>query len=142
MDDDDPQCIEMMLCWLYGNHYNPRKVLSGSKGGAGFNADMADLADKYDLPYLAISVWERTAHYIENDDWCSTVEKDVAAVFSSGRDNKSYRQAQDIIVEEFLEMHNLDISVGNVPDWTELFQDNPRFASRIALKLLPTNSKA
>jgi hypothetical protein len=141
MDDDDPECIEVMLYWLYTNRYSTKGSRTSTSDLA-FDADMADLADKYDLPELAIAVWEFMTTCITSWDWYVQMEDHVAAVFSSGRDTKSYRQAENMIVEGFVKQQKIGQKDNNTMDWTELFQKNPRFASRIALKLLDTTLKA
>jgi hypothetical protein len=122
MDDDDPQCIEVMLVWLYTNNNAPEGACTLDSEIA-FDADMADLADKYNLPDLAVAVWETVAMRIDMIDLSFDLESHVTAVFSSGRDTKSHRQAKDLIVEGILEAYRSDIRRDAADDWTALILD-------------------
>jgi hypothetical protein len=92
MDDDDSVCIKVMLNWLYTNHYDPESY-AGLDSSIAFNAEIADLADKYDLSDLAVAAWEDTLLIIAGSEWPDDFKSDLAAVFTHGRDTKSYFQA-------------------------------------------------
>jgi hypothetical protein len=135
MNDDDPDCIASMIYWMYTNSYDVVHVCTPESMIA-FNADVADMCDKYNLPELAIAAWSRTAERIARDEWSYEVVADVDVVFASGRDTKSYRQAENTIVEGFHKHRPTIINCLGQYEVSELFERNPRFGSKVAQKLL------
>jgi S-adenosylmethionine/arginine decarboxylase-like enzyme len=135
MDDDDPDCIGLMVHWMYTNFYSVGDVCTPQSIIA-FNADVADMCDKYNLPEPAIAAWSCTAEHIAVDGWPDDFVADVDAVFTSGRDTKSYRQAENTIVEGFHRHRQTIINCLGQYEVSELFERNPRFGSKVAQKLL------
>jgi S-adenosylmethionine/arginine decarboxylase-like enzyme len=135
MNDDDPDCIASMIYWMYTNSYDVVHVRTPQSVIA-FNADVADMCDKYNLPELAIAAWSCTAEHIAVDGWPCDFVADVDAVFTSGRDTKSYSQAENTIVEGFHKHRETIIDCLGQDGVSELFDKNPRFSSKVAQKLL------
>jgi hypothetical protein len=60
----------------------------------------------------------------------------MLTLFSSGRDTKSYRQAENTIVEGLHKHRETIIDCLGQDGVSELFDKNPRLSSKVAQKLL------